>query len=238
MAIKINFDLAGNPELPTLVLKHRNGRIIGQLDAKGIVLKDTFNDISEISFNLNKYSDNELTPYWNDVVDFKLIYCKEWDMHFEIRVELDEETKTVKTVFCKQLGQSELSQIMLYDIEINTENDILREDYKVTVLYDETDYKASLLHRLINDKAPHYSIIHVDETIKNIQRTFSFNGTSIYDAFMEVGEEIGCLFVFPSNVKDWNIQRTIAVYDLRQNCRDCGYIGDYIDVFIAYLPMM
>ena len=227
MAIKINFDLAGNPESPTLILKHRNGRTIGQIDAKGIVLKDPFNDIAEISFNLNKYVDGELTPHWNDVVDFKLIYCKEWDMHFEIQVELDEETETVKTVFCKQLGQAELSQLMLYNIEINTEDDILRDDYKITILHDETDPKASLLDRLLRDKAPHYSIIHVDESIKNIQRTFSFNDTSIYDAFMEIGEEIGCLFVFPSNTRDGKIQRTIAVYDLRQNCRDCGYRGDY-----------
>ena len=83
------------------------------------------------------------------------------------------------------------------DFIINTENDIARDDYKITVLYDEKDKEASLLDRLL-EKAPHYSIAHVDSTIKNIQRTYSFDGTSICDAFQEIGEEIGCLFVYNS----------------------------------------
>ena len=39
-------------------------------------------------------------------------------MWFEIKVELDEATETVKTVFCTQLGQAELSQIKVYGMEI------------------------------------------------------------------------------------------------------------------------
>lgn len=43
---------------------------------------------------------------------------------------------------------------MLYNIEINTENDIARDDYKISILYDENDQEASILNRLLNDKAP------------------------------------------------------------------------------------
>lgn len=235
MAIKIKFDLAGNPEPPTIVLANRNGNKLGQLyvDAESINLKDKLNDASEFSFTLNKYIDGKLNHLWDKVVDFKLVYCKEWDMWFEITVELDEATETVKTVLCTQLGQAELSQLMLYNIEINTENDIARDDYKITILWDADDPEASLLHRLLKDKAPHYSVIHVDSTIARIQRTFDFDNTSIYDAFQEIGEEIGCLFDFPSNSDgDGNIQRTIAVYDLQQNClnNDCRHRGDFTDV--------
>ena len=231
MAIDIKFDLVGNPEPPTIILASRNDNKLGQLDvnAETIELNDKFNDISEISFTLNKYIDGKVTNLWDKVVDFKLVYCKEWDMWFEIKVELDEETETVKTVFCTQLGQAELSQIKLYNIEINTENDIARDDYKITVLYDEKDKKSSLLDRLL-EKAPHYSIAHVDSTIKNIQRTFSFDDTSICDAFHEIGEEIGCLFIYNSNSdENGKIQRTISVYDLWQNCKDCGYRGEFTD---------
>ena len=234
MAVNIKFDLTGNPEPPTIILATRSGDKLGQLevDENSIELSDKFNDASELSFTLNKYVDGKLTNLWDKVVNFKLIWCKEWDMWFEATVELDEETETIKTVFCKQLGQAELSQIMLYNIEINTEDDIARDDYKITILYNENDAEASLLHRLLKDKAPHYSINYVDETIKNIQRTFSFDGTSIYDAFMEIAEEVGCLFVFHSNSdENGKIQRTISVYDLQQNCLnpDCKHRGEFTD---------
>lgn len=233
MAINIKFDLAGNPEPPTIILATRSGQKLGQLevDPESIDLSDKFNDASEISFTLNKYINGKLTNLWDKVVNFKLIYCKEWDMWFEATVELDEETETIKTVFCKQLGQAELSQIMLYNIEINTEDDIARDDYKITILYDENDFESSLLHRLLRDKAPHYSIVHVDNTIAKIQRMFSFDDISIYDAFQEISEEIGCLFVYHSDSdENGSIRRGISVYDLQQNCSDCGYRGEYTDV--------
>jgi RNase P/RNase MRP subunit p29 len=233
MAIDIKFDLVGNPEPPTIILATRNGNKLGQLyvDTDSINLGDKFIEHSEFTFTLNKYIDGKVTNLWDKVVDFKLVYCKEWDTWFEITVELDEATKTVKTVLCKQLGHAELSQIMLYDIEINTEKDIARDDYKVCVLYNEDDPDASILDRLIKDKAPHYSIAHVDPTIAKIQRAFSFNDKSICDSFEEIAEEIGCLFVLPSNSDEsGKIQRTISVYDLQQTCNVCGHRGEFTDV--------
>lgn len=101
MAIDIKFDLAGNPEPPTIILATRSGQKLGQLEVEpeSIDLSDKFNDVSEISFTLNKYINGKLTNLWDKVVNFKLVYCKEWDMWFEATVELDEETETVKTVF-------------------------------------------------------------------------------------------------------------------------------------------
>lgn len=236
MAVNVKFDLVGNPEPPTIILAKRNGDKLGQLDvnADSIELSDKFNDASEMSFTLNKYVDGKLAPLWDKVVDFKLVWCKEWDLWFEIKVELDEATETVKTVFCTQLGQAELSQINLYDIHINEEGDsnwnTENKEYKSTILYDPKNTDVSLLHRLLKDKAPHYSILHVDNTIKDIQRTFSFDDKSIYDAFQEIAEEIGCLFVYNSNSdEDGKIQRTISVYDLWQNCKSCGHRGEFAD---------
>lgn len=230
MAINIKFDLINHPEPPTLVLANRNGNKLGQLyvNPESVELVDKFNEASEISFTVNKYVDGKITNLWDNLVDFKLIYCKEWDCWFECKVELDEATESVKTVFCTQLGQAELSQIMLYNIEINTEDDIARDDYKIGILYDPLD-SQSILRRLL-EKAPHYSIIHVDNTLWNIQRSFSFDSTSVYDAFQEIAEEIGCLFVFNSDSDAKGMpQRTISVYDLQQNCNACGYRGEFTD---------
>ena len=236
MAINIKFDLANNPEMPTIILANRSGNKLGKLDARDIELNDKFNGTSEMTFTLNKYVDGKLTNLWDKVVNFKLIYCKEWDMWFEIQVELDEATQSIKTVFCVQLGQAELSQIMIYNMTINQEGDSNwnedEKEYKKTILFNPEDPSASLLHRLFKDKAPHYSIIHVDSTIANIQRMFDFDGISIYDALMEIAEEIGCLFIFHSNSdENGKIQRTISVYDLHQNCQniDCAHRGEFTD---------
>ena len=87
------------------------------------------------------------------------------------------------------------------------------------------------MHRLLSDKASHYSIVHVEDTLKNIQREFSFNGTSIADALRQtVAQEIGCLFIFgeSSGDTDDNIfHRTISAYDLMDYCEDCGERGNY-----------
>jgi hypothetical protein len=233
MAIKIKFDAAHNPQAPTIVLAKKNGDKLGQLNAKEIEVSDSLNDASEITFTVYKNIDGKKCTLWDEIVDFKLVYCVEWNMWFEITVELDESNEIQKTVFCTQLGQAELSQIMLYDIEINTEDDIARDDYKKpTVLYDEKEPENSLLNRIM-EKAPHYSISYVDKTIAGIQRTFTFDDTSIYDAFQDIAEEIGCLFVFPSSSDEHgNIQRVIDVYDLESNCRntDCMYRGEFTKV--------
>lgn len=231
MAINIKFDTAGNPEPPSIILATKNGNKLGLLNvnADSIELNDKLK-ISEISFTLNKYVDGEINNLWDKVVDFKLVWCKEWDCWFEIKVELDEATETVKTVFGTQLGQAELSQIMIYNMEVNTEEDIARDDYKITILYDENDHEASLLHRIFKDKAPHYSIAYVDPTIARIQRQFSWDGSSICDVLDEIEKEIGCLVVYNSNSIEGGMpNRSISVYDLEQNCNDCGHRGEFTD---------
>lgn len=227
MSIKINFDAANNPEVPTFILSKRNGDKIGLIESLEIDLSDVLRDASEISFVVNKYTNNRKCHIWEELVNFRLVYCIEWDKWFEITVEIDESNNTKKIVYCKSLGHAELSQIKIYSTEINTENDIARDNYVVTVLYNPDNTKGSLLHR-ITQKAPHYTIIHVDNTIKNLQRMFTFNDISIYDAFQEIAEEIGCIFILNcTSGSDGKINRTIAVYDLLTYCNDCGYRGEF-----------
>lgn len=228
MAIKINFDPSKNPEPPTLVLAKRNGDKLGMLPARSINISDSMNDASEIVFNVYKYENGVKCNLWDDITDFKLVYCVEWNMWFEITVELDESIESVKTVSCTSLGHAELSQIMLYDIEINTEEDIARDEYEIpTVLYNPEHPEASLLNRIM-EKASHYRIVHVDDTIADIQRMFSFDDTSLYDAFQEIAEEIYCLFDLDvKSDENGVIQRTISVYDLESNCIACGYRGEF-----------
>ena len=229
MAIKIRFDAAGNPEAPTVVLARRNGEKLGQIDAKNISISDSLNDASEMSFKVYKYLDGKECVLWDEIVNFKLVYCVEWNTWFEITVELDESNDIIKTVFATELEHAELGQIMLHNIEINTETDIAREDYKKpTVLFDETDPSISLLNRIM-EKAPHYEITHVDSSIASIQRTFTFDNISLYDAFQDIAEEIQCIFILQAQSDgDGELRRTVKVYDLQQYCMNCQHRGDFV----------
>lgn len=259
MAITIDFDAAYNPQVPTIVLAKKNGDKLGKLDAVEVELTDSMNDKSEMTFKVYKSVNGVKNNLWDEILDFRLVYCVEWDQWFEITVEIDEATETTKTVTCTSLGAAELSQIMLYDIEINTEDDIARDDYVIpTILYNPDHPEASLLNR-ITEKACHYTIAHVDSAIAKIQRTFSFDDKSIYDAFQDISEEIDCLFVLSassknvenaflkdsddeylvdssdsdilvSNDSNTKIERTISVYDLESNCMACGYRGEFTGV--------
>ena len=168
--------------------------------------------------------------FWEQIKDFKLAWAREWNILFEVYVELNEADETIKNISAKSLGEVELSQIKLYNIEINTETDIEREDYEPTIVFDEGNAETSLLNRIM-EKAPHYRIRHVDSSIANLQRTFEFNNTTIYDAFQRIAEEVDCLFVIRCYLDaDGKVVREINVYDLESNCLECNHRGEFSDV--------
>lgn len=227
MAVRIKFDSTHNVIPPTFVLANRSGIKFGVIPAYDIEYINNFNSYDELSFKVSRYNDNKEYYLWDKLQDFKLIWCREYDEWFEISVELDEGNDIIKNIEAKSLSECELSQINLYGIEINTEDDISREDYIPTILFDPENKDGSLLHRVM-EKIPHYKIAHVDTSIKNIQRTFSFNGISIYDAFQEIAEEINCIFVFNNGTNhDGKIAREISVYDLESYCLECGHREDF-----------
>lgn len=227
----MNFDTSGNVEDITFVLANKSGDKISNItNVTDIVTKHAMNSYSEFSFNAHKELNRNTLRCWNDIKDFKLMWIPEWDMWFEIYVKISEENEDIKFITGKSLGEAELSQIMLYNIEINTETDISRDDYKIpTTFYNPDHPEASLVNRL-TEKAPHYRFAHIDISLMNIQRTFTFDKKSIYDALKEVAEELNCLFVFGcGSDANGKPERTISVYDLEANCKDCGHRDTFVD---------
>lgn len=233
MSMKINFDASGNPESSVMGLIDQSGKHIGVLsNYTNLKTQDNLKTASTISFTLHKSLNDKEYKYWNEVKNFRLIYVPDWDKYFVIKITINEDNEIEKEIEANSLQEVELGQLLLHNVEINTETDISREDYIRTVLYNHGEPKGSLLNRLIKDKASNYTILHVDDSIKNIQRSFSFDDTSIYDAFQSISEEIDCLFVFgerPEGDTTTSIPRTISVYDLESNCKDCGYRGEFMD---------
>ena len=237
MGLRVQFDVNHNPIPPTIVLANRNGNKLGVIDNYyGLQLGDAFAENPQMSFKVTKKDNENITRLWDSIVDFKLVWCKEWDFWFQIRIDLDDANDIIKSIDCTPLCQAELGQIVLYDIEINTEDDIARDDYdEPTVIYNPANANTSLLNR-IKEKAPHYSISHVDSTIASIQRTFEFNNQSMQDALNTIASEIDCLVVYnngsiddPNGVLGKIPARSFSLYDLENNCSSCGYRGEFTD---------
>lgn len=227
MPIKIKFDNTHNVEMPVFVLATRSGKKLGTINAYDVVFSDALNAASELSFKVQKYSDLQKCPLWDSLVDFKLLWVREFDTWFEIYVELDESNDTVKCITAKSLGEAELSQINIYDEEINTDEEMEKEDYKASVLFNENDKEHSILHRIMKNAA-HYRIKHVDFGLKSMMRSFSFNEKTIYEAMQEISQELNCLFVVSCGSDEHgNIDRSVSVYDLESYCLDCGHREEF-----------
>lgn len=220
MQLPINLDLAGNTEQPTFVLEYRSGHRIGSLhDVNDLCFENSLGNASIFTFSVDKIN----TPYYYAIKNFRLVWIPEWDKYYEINVDINENQKKTKNVILTHLPEAELSQIMLHNIEINTEDDIARDNYVSTTIYNADDTKGSLLHR-ITGKAVNFIIKHVDASLANLWRTFSFDNISLYDAFQEIAEELNCIFLFDSYTdEDGNIVRAISAYDLECWCPQCGH---------------
>ncbi len=269
---KVLFNSQGLIETPTLLLQHKNFETIGNggiTNVSGLTYKNNFNDANEISFKIHKFNNGIKHPLWDQLVDFRIIYIPELKERFQIAVSVDEEDPDdlSKSITGTALCESELSNINLHGVQINTETDMTNDLYDEnfpTVLYrDPNDYDsadnlkiwakskydylrdtsaypttasviarkkyilthASLLHRVL-EKAPHYSIAHVDSTLRELSTVheFTFDGTDILSALKnDIAEAYHCLFSFNSE------QRTISVYDLYSTCTACKYRGDFLD---------
>ncbi len=237
---KIKPDKTMQIEIPDIVLKRKDFSTIGKIPASGISYKENFNAANELSFQVHKLQNGTPLPFWEALNDYNLIYIPAYKEYFDMHVSLTEETDTVKSVHCISLAESELSQIKLYDLEINTDNDLTFKEEEPTLFYRDLSrynpgsdiYKkkkrSSLLHRIL-DKAGHYSIGYVSNSLKDWPTWYSFSisDSTIYETLTgEVAKQYQCLFTFTVNDDG---TRLVNVYDLCCYCSDCQNRGDFFD---------
>ena len=220
----IETGIDGQPISPEIVLALRSGEKHGVIyNVTSVKMSYHLNEADEISFDVHKRINGTVCDQWENIKDFKLIFLPYYNKWYEISVTVDEDDETTKHVDGTNIYEAELSQLLLNEVEINTEDDIARDEYVITKLWDSENPDASMLSRILKDKATHYTVEHVDASIAKMQRMFSWNGNSILDAFNDIGEEIGCIFMFGYNAPaDGKLHRTISVFDLEDVCLDCG----------------
>ena len=216
MNINLPFDYNSNIDDVNIVLMNNSLERIGNINCfQNFNCILNYNAADEISFDVYKYIDDIQCKYWEAIYDLKNVFVEELSEVFKIYISIDDSDQTIKHVIGRSLCEDELSNIKLYDVQINTASDILREDYTTPTVFCNENHKNSLLHRIL-EKAPHYSIEYVSPSLKNLQYTFEFDECSIYDALTEIGQKIGCIFKFNS------LKRTISAYDLKNYCPSCN----------------
>lgn len=218
------FNISRNLEKPRIYLCKKDFSRIGEITAfsTDITVSMSFENPNELSFTVYKTADTLENPYWDDIVNLKLIYIYDYDEYFEIEVSEQESETERKQITAQSLCESELSNLHI-SLEVNTDTDIDRPDYSPTIIYNPDNTSASLLHRILKDKAPHYTISHVDSSLASLQRTFSID--SNIDDFLrqELSQEID------AHVEYNTSKRSIALYDMLSVCNECGFRGNYYD---------
>ena len=221
--MKINFDINnGTVEPFTILLSTRDHRHLGEiLNIKNMQYTNYLNSAPKICFTVFKIADGIEERLWDDITDLKLIYVIQLHSYFEITISVADSDSTQKSITGNSVCECELSQKMLYNVEINTEIDIERSDYVPALFYNQDSPETSLLNRVLKEM-PAYSIKHVDSSLAKLQRSFSIDNKSIYDFLTgECADEFNCLFQFNS------VDRSISVYDLYAVCKDCGHRGPF-----------
>lgn len=219
------FNLSRNLTKPKAYLCRKDFSRIGEITAfmTDVAFSMSFGNPNELSFTAHKSVDVFENPYWDEIVNLKLAYIYDYNEYFEIEVTNEENSAELKHVTARSLCEAELSNLNI-SLEVNTDTDISNPGYSPTVVYNPNNHAASLLHRILKDKAPHYTIAHVDQSLASLQRTFSIDNN--IDDFLrqELSPEIDAF------VEYHTAQRSISLYDMHSVCNDCGHRGNYYDV--------
>lgn len=227
--LNIKLDTSGNIEYPEMVLCYRNGTIVKNLtDIHDLHHLNELKSAKQFTFTV--YKNN--CDIWDRIKDNRVIWIPEENDLYVIKVNLSENTSSSKSITATHLTEDELGRLKLYNTEINTEDEIeLDEDFEPSVLHNPNNPKRSVINR-ITEKCSNLIILHVDKSIANIQRVFSWNDTSIYNAIQDIEEDINCHFEFGCyrDEETGQIIKTISVYDKESSCNECGYRGEVQDV--------
>lgn len=225
--------------LPSIILMNRNGKKYGKLRYDNYKTSFVGVGVDEISFDVHKCENGKENPLWDKIVDLKVVEVEDFG-RFQIQTSYTDNTETVKSVTGQSL-EVELSQLYLNEFHINDDEDMDMEyneytEYKYddngkfipVVFYNPENEMRSLLHLVLRDKAPHWTIGHIPkyltrdeysdaEPVNKFQRTYTEDGTDIYSFLNStVAEESNVVFVFDT------INRIINCYSLL----DCYITSD------------
>ncbi|WP_312369078.1 hypothetical protein [Lachnoclostridium sp.] len=203
----LQFDINNNIERPDVYLRNRNLVTIGCLNSiEELKVTKNLNAFHELSFSIPKLVNDLENPFWDKINDLSIVFIPQFG-NFEITVSNNTTGIIEKKNISGKSLEVELDHVKLYDLQINS-SDIEDDDYSSIKLYNPFDVNHSLLH-IILKKVPSWKMLHVDDSLKDKQRTFDINDVSIYSFLTStLAAELNCIFIFDS------FNRSISCYSL------------------------
>jgi len=206
----ISFDTFNLYERPIIILCRPDlvqQYVLG--DVVNLVYSPRFNAVSELSFTAFEYINGTKMPYYDYLVNRKVIYVEEFG-YFQIieNQEHGDGVKTYKDIVCQSIEVRLMTKAL----------GVFKGTYK---FYDVTSPSGTLLQTIL-DYLPDWSVGTVDASIAIKYRTFDITDSTIYSFLMnDVEEAYECVFTFDT------INKTISAYSVSNATTDT-------DIYISY----
>jgi hypothetical protein len=216
-----SYDAFNRLDRPLTYLAKPNKKYIGTIQSRELVTDLCFNNISEITFKVNKYENKEKTLHYDEIEQLMLIEVS-YIGWFQIT-----EVDTIGD------GENEIKQITALSLENELTTKILTSFGSMGVetddtggldrycLFSLTDIEHSILH-IVMEKAPTWSIGYIDPEITTQYRSFTNDSVDAYSFLTsDVSSEYECIFQFDT------FNKQISAYKLAN-------IGDVTSIYLSY----
>ena len=204
--MKITRDTLGHLENPNFILMKASGERVGVLQCTSKLWTKKHNDMDTLSFEIPYMANAKPTEFYDDIDIMKYIEVPSISAAFAIKdvaIENEGQTTEFKKVEC-QSRECELGQKYLEELYINTGTTGSLDKVK---FYQPGNQPYSLLHLVLSEKCPGWSIEYVSPSLWSMQRSFEISRQDIYSFLLsDVAEAFECIFVFNS------LARTISAY--------------------------
>lgn len=216
-----SYDKFKRSERPLVYLAKPDKTYIGVIKTQNLVTPLVFNGISEASFKINKYENNKLVNYYDDVELLKLIELPNigWFQITNVTTNGDgyNELKEVKALSLEnELTSKLLTSFGSMGVE-SDENGGLDRYY----LFNSNDEAHSIFH-IIFEQAPTWSAGFVDESLLVETRAFNNDSVDVYSFLTnDVSKAFECIFIFDT------FNKTISAYKLEN-------YGEHTSIYLTY----
>lgn len=193
----------GTVLIPEVWLCKRNKDKVGLLRCTQPTVHLNMNDFNTVEFDMYRFIDGELNPYYDEVVTKMLVYLGEEYGYYSIQVDqINDEGYEHKHVSGNS-WESELSSRYLIDFQVNTfeEGDPVDRDgnFIVTTFWNTDDSKC-LLKRVFKDTGWDVRMANTtSETYAALcatERTYDISRQDKLSFLKDLQEELDVLFVF------------------------------------------
>lgn len=209
-------DKNGVMETPNFVLCKASKDKIGVLRCVDKKMSVKFNDIGNISFKIYRYIDNEPNPYYDLVKGSKYIYVPNINYYRITSCNIQSENTeneykecTAEETQCNLLNR----KLDTFVVNMGTVESIEEIKYpgqnRRVKFCDKINTDLSLLHCIIEEKAPEWTIGHVDVELCDQERSFEVSIQDVYSFLtQDVSTAFDCVFFFDTINNIINVYKT------------------------------